>query len=205
MKSARVAYAGAIHSATEQDGSVLLADGRRLSENDVVWLPPIQPGTIFALGLNYADHAKELDFKAPAEPLIFLKGPQSVCGHLGQTVRPSGVKYMHYEFELAVVIGKPARRVAKTSAYDYVAGYTVANDYTIRDYLENFYRPNFRVKSRDRATPIGPWLVDADDVADPMNLQLRTLVNGRVTQEGTTRDMIFDIPAIIAYLSDFMT
>ena len=205
MKSARVAYAGAIHSATEQDGSVLLADGRRLSENDVVWLPPIQPGTIFALGLNYADHAKELDFKAPAEPLIFLKGPQSVCGHLGQTVRPSGVKYMHYECELAVVIGKPARRVAKTSAYDYVAGYTVANDYTIRDYLENFYRPNFRVKSRDRATPIGPWLVDADDVADPMNLQLRTLVNGRVTQEGTTRDMIFDIPTVIAHLSEFMT
>jgi 5-oxopent-3-ene-1,2,5-tricarboxylate decarboxylase/2-hydroxyhepta-2,4-diene-1,7-dioate isomerase len=95
--------------------------------------------------------------------------------------------------------------VSKANAYDYVAGYTVANDYAIRDYLENYYRPNFRVKSRDFATPIGPYLVDASDVGDPMNLQLRTLVNGEVTQEGNTRDMIFDIGALIVYLSEFMT
>jgi 5-oxopent-3-ene-1,2,5-tricarboxylate decarboxylase/2-hydroxyhepta-2,4-diene-1,7-dioate isomerase len=182
-----------------------LADGRLVEAQAVVWLPPIQPGTIFALGLNYADHAKELAFKSPDEPLVFLKGPQSLCGHLGQTRRPRDVTYMHYECELAFVIGKTARRVAKEEAYRYVAGYTVANDYAIRDYLENYYRPNFRVKSRDFSTPIGPWLVDAADVADPMNLPLRTLVNGRVTQEGNTRDMIFDIPALIAYLSEFMT
>jgi 5-oxopent-3-ene-1,2,5-tricarboxylate decarboxylase / 2-hydroxyhepta-2,4-diene-1,7-dioate isomerase len=205
MKHARVAYAGAIHHATEQSGCLRFADGRVVPENAVVWLPPVQPGTIFALGLNYADHAKELAFKPPSEPLVFLKGPQSLCGHLGQTRRPSGVTYMHYECELAVVIGKTARKVTKANAYDYVTGYTVANDYAIRDYLENYYRPNFRVKSRDCATPLGPWLVDAADVADPMNLRLRTLVNGRVTQEGSTRDMIFDIPTLIEYLSGFMT
>lgn len=205
MKHARVAYAGAIHYATEHDGRLLLTDGRSIPRQDVVWLPPVEPGTIFALGLNYADHAKELAFKAPAEPLIFLKGPQTLCGHLGQTRRPRGVKYMHYECELAVVIGKIARRVSAANAYQYVAGYTVANDYAIRDYLENYYRPNFRVKSRDSATPIGPWLVDAADIPDPMNLPLRTLVNGRVTQEGNTRDMIFSIPALIEYLSGFMT
>jgi len=205
MKTARVAYAGAIHYATEQNGCVRLTDGRVLGEDAVVWLPPVQTGTIFALGLNYADHARELAFKAPDEPLVFLKGPQSLCGHLGKTTRPRDVTYMHYECELAVVIGKTARRVTKAEAYNYVAGYTVANDYAIRDYLENYYRPNFRVKSRDFATPLGPWLVDAGDVADPMNLQLRTLVNGTVTQEGNTRDMIFDIPALIAYLSEFMT
>jgi 5-oxopent-3-ene-1,2,5-tricarboxylate decarboxylase/2-hydroxyhepta-2,4-diene-1,7-dioate isomerase len=198
MKRARVAYAGAIHEMNE-------GDSRLLSGNPIVWLPPIQPGTIFALGLNYADHAKELAFKAPDEPLVFLKGPQSVCGHCGQTRRPRGVAYMHYECELAVVIGKKARGVSRAHAYDYVAGYTVANDYAIRDYLENYYRPNLRVKSRDYATPLGPWLVDAADVGDPMNLQLRTLVNGKVTQEGNTRDMIFDIPALIVYLSEFMT
>jgi 5-oxopent-3-ene-1,2,5-tricarboxylate decarboxylase / 2-hydroxyhepta-2,4-diene-1,7-dioate isomerase len=198
MKHARVAYAGAIHHVTE-------GDPRLHSGHPVVWLPPVQPGTIFALGLNYADHAKELAFKPPDEPLVFLKGPQSLCGHLGQTRRPPGVTYMHYECELAFVIGKTARKVTKADAYDYVAGYTVANDYAIRDYLENFYRPNFRVKSRDRATPLGPWLVDAADVPDPMNLKLRTLVNGRVTQEGNTRDMIFDIPTLIEYLSGFMT
>jgi 5-oxopent-3-ene-1,2,5-tricarboxylate decarboxylase / 2-hydroxyhepta-2,4-diene-1,7-dioate isomerase len=210
MKHARVAYAGAIHAATESNGCVRLRSGRILSEEDVVWLPPLlpgtnYPGTIFALGLNYADHAKELDFKAPSEPLIFMKGPQSLCGHRGYTIRPPGVSYMHYECELAVVIGKTARGVSKTSAYDYVAGYTVANDYTIRDYLENFYRPNFRVKSRDHSTPLGPWLVDAADVLDPMNLELRTRVNGQVTQQGSTRDMIFDIPTLIAYLTGFMT
>ncbi len=198
MKRARVAYAGGVHEMSE-------GDPRLLSGDPVVWLPPVQPGTIFALGLNYADHAKELAFKAPDEPLVFLKGPQSLCGHLGQTRRPSGVTYMHYECELAVVIGKTARRVARANAYDYVAGYTVANDYAIRDYLENYYRPNLRVKSRDFATPLGPWLVDAADVADPMKLPLRTLVNGKVTQDGNTRDMIFDIPALIVYLSEFMT
>jgi 5-oxopent-3-ene-1,2,5-tricarboxylate decarboxylase/2-hydroxyhepta-2,4-diene-1,7-dioate isomerase len=112
---------------------------------------------------------------------------------------------MHYECELAVVIGKTGRKIARANAYDYVAGYTVANDYAIRDYLENFYRPNFRVKSRDFATPLGPWLVDAADVPDPMNLRLRTMINGKVTQEGNTRDMIFDIPVLIEYLSSFMT
>ncbi len=198
MKRARVAYAGAIHAMNE-------GDTRLQSGDALVWLPPIQPGTIFALGLNYADHAKELAFKAPDEPLVFLKSAQSLVGHLGSTIRPKNVTYMHYECELAVVIGKTARRVTKSNAYEYVAGYTVANDYAIRDYLENYYRPNFRVKSRACSTPIGPWLVDAADIADPMNLQLRTLVNGRVTQEGNTRDMIFDIPALIAYLSEFMT
>jgi 5-oxopent-3-ene-1,2,5-tricarboxylate decarboxylase/2-hydroxyhepta-2,4-diene-1,7-dioate isomerase len=95
--------------------------------------------------------------------------------------------------------------VPRANAYEFVTGYTVANDYTIRDYLENYYRPNLRVKSRDGATPLGPWLVDRDDIPDPMNLKLRTSVNGRVTQEGSTRDMIFTIPFLIEYLSSFMT
>lgn len=106
---------------------------------------------------------------------------------------------------MAVVIGKTARNVTREQAYDYVAGYTVANDYALRDYLENWYRPNLRVKSRDTCTPLGPWLVDRDDVADPMNLGLRTTVNGVETQRGNTRDMVFDIPALIAYFSGFMT
>ncbi len=84
-------------------------------------------------------------------------------------------------------------------------GYTVANDYAIRDYLENYYRPNLRVKNRDTCTPLGPWLVDRDDVPDPMNLALTTTVNGKLTQQGSTRDMIFGIPWLIEYLSSFMT
>jgi 5-oxopent-3-ene-1,2,5-tricarboxylate decarboxylase/2-hydroxyhepta-2,4-diene-1,7-dioate isomerase len=205
MKRARVAFAGAIHSAAEEKGEIKLDNGRVVNEDEVVWLPPVEPRTVFALGLNYADHAKELTFNAPTEPLVFLKGPNTFVGHRAKTRRPSGVTYMHYECELAVMIGRTARRVKRENAYDYVGGYTVANDYALRDYLENYYRPNLRVKNRDTCTPIGPWIVDAGDVADPMNLSLKTYVNGMLTQEGSTRDMIFDIPALIEYLSGFMT
>jgi 5-oxopent-3-ene-1,2,5-tricarboxylate decarboxylase / 2-hydroxyhepta-2,4-diene-1,7-dioate isomerase len=134
-----------------------------------------------------------------------LKTPQTLIGHRSRTRRPADVTYMHYECELAVVIGGHARNVPKERALEFVAGYTVANDYAIRDYLENYYRPNLRVKNRDACTPIGPWLVDASDVPDPMNLRLRTWVNGELTQDGNTRDMIFDVSSLIAYLSGIMT
>ena len=206
MKSARVMHAGQIFEASEDHGQVRLADGRSFSEAELRWLPPIEFNTIFALGLNYAAHAKEINFnKAPADPLVFLKGPNALTGHRDTTRRPADVSYMHYECELAVVIGRSCKNVSKERAYEVVRGYTVANDYAIRDYLENYYRPNLRVKNRDGCTPIGPWLVDAADVADPMNLKLRTWVNGELTQDGNTSDMVFDVPALIAYLSAFMT
>jgi 5-oxopent-3-ene-1,2,5-tricarboxylate decarboxylase/2-hydroxyhepta-2,4-diene-1,7-dioate isomerase len=187
------------------DGRVQLADGRLLNEAEVSWLPPVVPGAVFALGLNYADHAKELAFKAPEVPLAFLKGPNTIVGHRAKTRRPADATYMHYECELAVVIGKTGKNVAKADAMDIVAGYTVANDYAIRDYLENYYRPNLRVKNRDGCTPLGPWMVDAADVPNPMALKLTTRVNGKTTQQGTTSDMIFDIPTLIEYLTSFMT
>jgi 5-oxopent-3-ene-1,2,5-tricarboxylate decarboxylase/2-hydroxyhepta-2,4-diene-1,7-dioate isomerase len=211
---ARVAFSGAIHTATPrgspaqwQDGmeELLLEDGRRVSGGEVVWLPPFEVGTIIALGLNYADHAKELAFNAQEEPLVFLKGPGSLLGHRGATRRPADVTFMHYECELAVVIGRPAKNVPRADALRHVAGYCIANDYAIRDYLENWYRPNLRVKNRDGGTVLGPWLVDAAEVPDPADLGLRTFVNGTLTQQGNTRDLIFDIPCLIEYLSAFMT
>ena len=209
MKRARIGYAGAIHDAVEQDGKLRLGDGRLVDFDDVVWLPPLKPvpqaRTILALGLNYADHAKELEFKAPEEPLVFIKGEGALIGHRAFTRRPADVKFMHYECELTVVIGKTARRVKRDDAYDFVGGYTVANDYAIRDYLENWYRPNLRVKNRDTCTPIGPFLVDAADIPNPQALALQTAVNGKVTQSGNTRDMIFDVPFLIEYFSSFMT
>ena len=209
MKRARVLVNGIVHNATERDGQVVLEDGRRLWQDQVTWLPPLapvdKPRTILALGLNYADHAKELEFKAPEEPLVFLKGERALNGHRQTTRRPADVKFMHYECELTVVVGKRAKNVKRDDAYDFIAGYTVANDYAIRDYLENWYRPNLRVKNRDGATPLGPWLVDRADIADPMALALQTTVNGKVTQSGNTKDMIFDVPFLIEYFSSFMT
>jgi 5-oxopent-3-ene-1,2,5-tricarboxylate decarboxylase/2-hydroxyhepta-2,4-diene-1,7-dioate isomerase len=225
MMRARVAFSGAIHTATpgrkperqveglrdqvegsrDQAEELLLDDGRLVTGAEVVWLPPFEVGTIIALGLNYAAHAKELKFHSEEEPLVFLKGPGSLLGHRGTTRRPSDVKFMHYECELAVVIGRRAKNVPREAAMQHVAGYCIANDYAIRDYLENWYRPNLRVKNRDGGTVLGPWFVDASDVPDPSKLGLRTFLNGRLTQQGNTRDLIFDISRLIEYLSAFMT
>ncbi len=209
MKTARVAYGGALHTATPHPQGLQLEDGRVLPEEAVVWLPPVNVGTVIALGLNYADHVKELSkeltVRSDDEPLAFLKGPGALIGHRGFTRRPSDATFMHYECELAVVIGETACQVPREDAMRHVAGYMVCNDYAIRDYLENWYRPNLRVKNRDTCTVLGPWFVDAADVPDPHALALRTLVNGQVTQQGHTSHMIHDIPALIAYLSGFMT
>jgi len=206
VKRARVAYGGVVHTAfPDGERTLRLADGRVVAHEAVTWLAPFEVGTIIALGLNYADHAKELSFGAQEEPLAFLKGPGSVIGHLGRTRRPADVKFMHYECELAVVMGRRAQRVPRAEAMAHVAGYCIANDYAIRDYLENYYRPNLRVKNRDGGTVLGPWLVDAADVADVNALGLRTYVNGELRQQGSTRDLVFDIPALVEYLSGFMT
>lgn len=209
MRYARVAWRGAVHVATPHPDGLQLADGTVLAEDEVTWLAPVQPGTIVALGLNYADHARELAPELSSaqadEPLAFLKTPSTLVGHRGCTPRPRDAAFMHYECELAVVIGRRARAVTPADALHHVAGYTVANDYAVRDYLENWYRPNLRVKNRDAATAIGPWFVEAADVPDPQALGLRTLVNGRVTQQGHTSHMIHSVAALIAYLSGFMT
>lgn len=205
MKHARVLVNGQAADATiNTENQVVLTDGTLLSEGEFSWLPPCD-GKIFVLAINYADHAAELSFKAPDEPLVFLKNRNSLIGHQQKTYRPDNVDYMHYECELVVVIGKEAKNVSEAEAMDYVGYYTVGNDYAIRDYLENYYRPNLRVKSRDTCTPIGPYMVDAADVADPHNLVLRTYINGELKQEGNTKDLVFNIPQLIAYLSDIMT
>ena len=185
MKQARIEWQGQVRDVlVDERDQVRLPDGTVLKEGEFRWLPPAD-GTLFALGLNYADHASELEFKPPTEPLVFIKAPNTFIGHQQQSVRPDNVEYMHYEAELVVVIGKTARRVS--------------------DYLENYYRPNLRVKSRDTLTPIGPWIVAKEAIPDPHNLALRTWVNGELRQQGTTADLIFSIPFLIAYLSEFMT
>ena len=160
MRRARVRHEGVTHEVTvAADGTLHAPGGLVLPEEEVTWLPP-RHGTFLALGLNYKDHAKELDFKPPEEPLLFLKASSSLTGHKHFSPRPDGVEMMHPEGELVVVVGRTASRVGRSEAMDYVLGYTIANDYAVRDYLEDFYRPNLRVKSRDALTPLGPYIVD---------------------------------------------
>lgn len=208
MKRARVLFQEQELDITVDDqGQLITADGQILDEAEVTWLCPIkEPGTIFALGLNYADHVAELSFKEPPkEPLVFIKGSNTLTGHKQPCYRPDNIEFQHYECELVAVIGKEGKNIKREEAMDYIAGYTVCNDFAIRDYLENYYRPNLRVKSRDSLCPIGPWIIDKDDIQDVNNLRLITRVNGEVTQEGSTADMIFDIPFLVEYLSQIMT
>lgn len=206
---ARVVWGGAIHEAVPHADGLRLAHGRVLGEHEVQWLPPLEVGTVIALGLNYADHLKELSKELTVgerdAPLVFLKSAGAVIGHRGFTHRPDAAAFMHYECELAVVIGRPARGVRRENALHHVAGYTVCNDYALRDALENWYRPNFAAKNRDGATVLGPWLVPVESVPDPQALALRTWVNGQVVQKGHTADMVHRVDELIAYLSGFMT
>jgi 5-oxopent-3-ene-1,2,5-tricarboxylate decarboxylase/2-hydroxyhepta-2,4-diene-1,7-dioate isomerase len=208
MRHARVKHNGQVVEVTLNGQDQLQArDGQILNENEVTWLCPVEnPGTIFALGLNYADHVAELAFKEPPkEPLVFIKGSNTLTAHKQPCYRPDNIEFQHYECELVAVIGKQGKNIKREEAMDYIAGYTVCNDFAIRDYLENYYRPNLRVKSRDSLCPVGPWIIDKDDIEDVNNLRLITRVNGKVTQEGNTRDMIFDIPFLVEYLSKIMT
>jgi 5-oxopent-3-ene-1,2,5-tricarboxylate decarboxylase/2-hydroxyhepta-2,4-diene-1,7-dioate isomerase len=208
MKRARIYHQGrVVWAGVSSDGAALeLPWGGTVAGTDAAFLPPVTPGaTIFALGLNYADHSAELGFKAPSEPLVFLKGHRTLLGHRGMSPRPADANQMHSECELVAIIGKPARKVARARALEFVSGYTVACDYAIREYLENYYRPNLRVKNRDATTPLGPFIIDAADVPDPQNLALETRVNGAVVQAGNTSAMVFDVATLIEYLSGFMT
>jgi len=204
MKRARVRWQGRDHDVVVEGRVLRTADGTAIPPAEVTWLPP-RHGTIIALGLNYSDHASELTLKAPKEPLVFIKAPSSLTGHKSNCCRPDNVDFMHFEAELVAVIGRPARNVKRTDAMGYVGGYTICNDFAVRDYLENYYRPGLRVKSRDSLSPLGPWIVDRDEIDDPHALGIRTFVNGTLRQQGSTGDMIFDIPHLIEYLSGIMT
>lgn len=205
MKRARIYHRGrdVWAQVVADDTRLCLSDGTLLDTKEASWLPPIQRGAaVYALGLNYADHNKELGFAPKLEtPLVFMKGDNCFVGHNGDSPRPADANQMHPECELVAVIGSPARRLTPDEALACVGGYTVANDYAIREYLENYYRPNARVKNRDGTTPLGPWIVDAADIADPQALPLRTWVNDALVQNGSTADMIMSVAELVSYLS----
>jgi 2-keto-4-pentenoate hydratase/2-oxohepta-3-ene-1,7-dioic acid hydratase in catechol pathway len=169
-------------------------------------LAPIpRPPKIICVGLNYADHAAEAGLAIPARPSVFLKAPSTVIGPAEPIVRPPTTEQLDYEIELAVVIGQRAKAVAAERVMDCVAGYTILNDVSARD-LQFAKDGGITLgKNFDSAAPMGPCLVLADEIPDPRNLGLRTWVNGELRQESSTRNLIFDIPAIVAFLTQQLT
>ncbi len=168
--------------------------------------PIPRPGKVLCLGLNYRDHAAESGSPIPQEPVIFSKASSSVIGS-GDAIRvPAVSDEIDYEVELAIVIGRAARNVPAESAMEHVAGYTVLNDVTARDYQRLRGGGQWTLaKSFDTFCPLGPWIVTADEVADPQALALKSVVSGEEMQSSSTSEMIFPVPFIIEYLSAALT
>ncbi len=183
------------------------ADGlRRLLTDEMAEVgrllaPASDPRKVVAIGLNYVDHAAEVDMKLPSEPLVFAKFPSSIVGP-GEPIEWSEglTTTVDYEAELAVVIGRPARRVSPERALDHVLGYTCLNDVSARD-LQFADGQWVRGKSLDTFCPIGPWLVTGDEIPDPSRLRVRCTIDGEVLQDGPTSDLIFSVPELISRLS----
>lgn len=206
MKHARFIAEGREQTGVVQEPLIIATSGKEYQIKDIeVWLPPIKPNTMIGLALNYADHADELGLEKPPEPVLFVKPNSSLIGNRGSIVYPNGATYMHYENELAVVIGKHGRNIKAGDAFDYVSGYTIANDVTVRDFVNNYYRPPVRAKGHDSFGPMGPYFVDKEDIPDVKNLELRSYVNDELKQQGNTKDLMRDIPEIIEFISSFMT
>jgi 2,4-didehydro-3-deoxy-L-rhamnonate hydrolase len=181
----------------------LLREPRRrlLPANSVRLGPPVaRPGKIVCLGKNYADHAAEFDAEVPTSPILFSKAITSLIGPFDSIVAPAGATRIDAEAELAVVIGAPGRNIPEDRALRHVAGYTVLNDVTDRD-AQKEGKQWFRGKSPDTFCPLGPWLVTRDEAPDPHALRVFSRVNGAPLQDGNTRDMLFRIPFLIAFIS----
>ncbi|MER1966597.1 fumarylacetoacetate hydrolase family protein [Castellaniella sp. GW247-6E4] len=158
-----------------------------------------------AIGLNYADHAKESGMQIPGEPIVFLKATSSLCGAYDAVEKPRGSTKLDWEVELAVIIGTRAKYVSEQDALGHVAGYAVCNDVSERHFQIERLGQWTKGKSHDTFGPLGPWLVSADEVQDPRNLAMWLEVNGQRRQTGSTATMIFDVPKLIAYVSGMMT
>jgi 2-keto-4-pentenoate hydratase/2-oxohepta-3-ene-1,7-dioic acid hydratase in catechol pathway len=162
-------------------------------------------GKIVCVGLNYADHARESGHAIPAEPVLFLKATTSITGPNDAVIIPRGSTKTDWEVELGVVVGRTARYVPSDTAMQYVAGYTIVNDVSEREYQLERGGQWDKGKGCDTFSPIGPWLVTRDEIPDPHALHLWLEVNDRRVQDSSTRQLIFDVPKLVSYISHFMT
>ncbi|CAN7740909.1 fumarylacetoacetate hydrolase family protein [Paenibacillus sp. LjRoot153] len=173
--------------------------------NEVKLLSPLtDPEKIICIGLNYHDHVIESNMQVPKVPVLFPKFNNCLNSHNDKVVIPQEVSQCDYEVELAVVIGKTAKKVSKDSAMDYVFGYTVLNDVSARDIQLN--EPQWtRGKAIDGFAPMGPWIVTKDEIPNPGNLPISLTLNGEIMQNSNTKELIFDIPHLISFLSNTIT
>jgi 2,4-diketo-3-deoxy-L-fuconate hydrolase len=199
------------------NGEFLSSDGiEKLTNIDTALLPIVREdvrigspvgsvGKVVCAGMNYSDHCEEAGFPIPDQPALFMKATTSISGPNDPIELPSGASQVDWEIELAIVIGKKAKNVSEADALEHVAGYTILNDVSDRDFQFNHGGQWFKGKSADTFCPVGPWLVTADEIADPQNLELSLGLNGETMQSGSTAKMIFSVAELIAHTSKYMT
>lgn len=197
----------AIDRATEAFNYIMVSDSpfNFFHQEDLYLSNPISnPSKIICVGKNYADHVAEMKGDVPEFPVLFAKFDNALIGPEDVIEKSAATNKLDYEVELAVVIGKEATHVSKEDALDYVAGYTIGNDISARD-LQKRTPQWLQGKTLDRSTPIGPWIVTADEIGDPSNLAVRSYVNGEKRQSSNTSHLIFDIPYLMAFISNLIT
>lgn len=182
-----------------QDECPKISDAARLGS------PLARPSKIVCVGLNYAKHAQESGMEVPSEPVLFFKASSAVIGPFDDVVLPKNSKKSDWEVELAVVIGAKASYVSESNAMDHVAGYVLHNDISEREFQLERLGQWVKGKSCDTFAPLGPFLATADEISDPHNLNLWLKLNGTTMQDSSTSDLIFGIPKLVSYISEFMT
>lgn len=192
-------------AAEPQNLAALTRLGMVFPADQVTYLPPIlRPGKILCLGQNYRKHVEEMGRELPAYPVLFAKFANTLTGHRQPIVLPRVSERVDYEGELAIVIGRRGKDIPKEEAFDYIAGFAPFNDVSVRDYQ---FRTSqwMQGKNFDTSGPMGPAIVTLDEIRTPESLDLTTRLNGAVMQQANTSDFIFDIPAMIAYISQILT
>lgn len=182
-----------------QDECPKISDAARLGS------PLARPSKIVCVGLNYAKHAQESGMEVPSEPVLFFKASSAVIGPFDDVVLPKNSKKSDWEVELAVVIGAKASYVSESNAMDHVAGYVLHNDISEREFQLERLGQWVKGKSCDTFAPLGPFIATADEISDPHNLNLWLKLNGTTMQDSSTSDLIFGIPKLVSYISEFMT
>jgi 5-oxopent-3-ene-1,2,5-tricarboxylate decarboxylase/2-hydroxyhepta-2,4-diene-1,7-dioate isomerase len=202
METRRILLEGAPTAVTRDGDDLVAPDGRRIPTADAVHLPPCQPTKIVCIHLNYESRVREFLASLPAAPTYFHKPVSALNAHGGDVVRPPRCRYLNYEGEIAIVIGRACRHVAPDEAGAYIAGYTVANDYGLHDFRDTDAGSMLRVKGSDTLCPLGPGLVDDWDFRGKA---IRTLVNGQVRQDGSTDEMVWDMHYLVADIARTIT
>jgi 2-keto-4-pentenoate hydratase/2-oxohepta-3-ene-1,7-dioic acid hydratase in catechol pathway len=202
VETRRIVLDGAATDVTREGDELVAADGRRVAIDVAEHLPPCEPTKIVCVHLNYESRVKEFLATLPPAPTYFHKPISALNAHGGEVVRPPRCRYLNYEGEIAIVIGRTCRNVAPDDAAAFIAGYTVANDYGLHDFRDTDAGSMLRVKGSDTLCPLGPGLVDDWDFRGK---RLRTLVNGEATQDGSTDEMAWDMHYLVADIARTIT